>query len=104
MPLPAAQSDHPESGNRLLALMTVATVVCTALIAGFCVLGSWWLLPAVMATILLTAIGVTAALVKVMGDEGGDALPAARPAAEPVVTAPAPALRPARRATAVPGH
>lgn len=58
----------PTSGNSLLAVMAIATVLLTVLIAGFCVVGSWWLLPVLMLTLLGTTSAIVALLIRVMGD------------------------------------
>ena len=65
-------TDTPTSdaGSGLLVAMTVATVLCTLLIAGFSVLATWWLLPILIATLLVTAAGLAVLLVKIMGDDG----------------------------------
>jgi mannose/fructose/N-acetylgalactosamine-specific phosphotransferase system component IIC len=58
----------PASGNALLTTMAVATVLLTLLIAGFCVVASWWLLPLLMIALLGTTCAIVALLVSVMGD------------------------------------
>jgi hypothetical protein len=62
--------DHPAaSGTSILVVMSLATVVLTAAIAGFCAVGAWWLLPVVVLSLLATACGVVAYLFHVMGDD-----------------------------------
>jgi hypothetical protein len=61
-------------GDGLAGLMAGAVVLATAAIAGFCVLGTWWLLPVVLICIIVLAIGVTAALVHLI-DQGEFPLP-----------------------------
>ena len=61
--LPAA------SGTTILVTMAVATAVLTGLIAGFCVLEAWWLLPLSMLTLLGSAGAVVAYFFHVMGDD-----------------------------------
>ena len=58
----------PTSGNALLTIMALATVLLTLLIAGFCVIGSWWLLPLLMLALLGTTSAIVALLIRVMGD------------------------------------
>jgi hypothetical protein len=48
--------------------MAVATVLLTLLIAGFCVVASWWLLPLLMTALLGTTCAIVALLIRVMGD------------------------------------
>jgi len=75
------------NGTLMLIVIATATVVLTASIAAFCVMGSWALLPVMMATLLIAATGVVALLVSVMNDDE----PAADEPAEPA-RAPAPPL------------
>ena len=58
----------PGSGNALLTTMAVATVLLTLLIAGFCVVASWGLLPLLMVALLGTTCAIVALLIRVMGD------------------------------------
>ena len=58
----------PDGGNALLTTMAVATVLLTLLIAGFCVVASWWLLPLIMVALLGTTCAIVALLIRVMGD------------------------------------
>jgi hypothetical protein len=65
--------DQPTaSGTSILVVMSVATVVLTAAIAGFCALEVWWLLPVIVLSLLATAGGVVAYLFHVMGDDDGE--------------------------------
>jgi hypothetical protein len=52
--------------------MSIATVVLTAAIAGFCALEAWWLLPVIVLSLIATAGGVVAYLFHVMGDDEGE--------------------------------
>jgi fatty acid desaturase len=63
------------SGTTILATMSIATALCTALIAGFCVLGAWWLLPVVIVALLGVTGGIVAFLVHAMGEEDGELTP-----------------------------
>jgi hypothetical protein len=54
----------------MLVVMSVATVILTAAIAGFCALQAWWLLPMIVVCLLAAACGIVAFLFRVMGDEG----------------------------------
>jgi hypothetical protein len=65
-PQPAA------SGTSILVVMSVATVVLTAAIAGFCALEVWWLLPVIVLSLVCTAAGVVAYLFRVMGDDDAE--------------------------------
>lgn len=58
------------NGTSLLVMITVATLVCTALIAGYCVLGAWWLLPLVVVAILGVTAAMVAVLMHIMDDDG----------------------------------
>ena len=58
----------PASGTSMLVLMSLATVVLTAAIAGFCALGAWWLLPVIIASLLASAGAIVAFLFHVMDD------------------------------------
>jgi hypothetical protein len=83
----STQFTEPPSrgGDALLALMSGATIVATAGIAGFCVIASWWLLPVVLFAIIGMAVVVTAALARLMseGELPAPRLPE-RAASEPV--------------------
>jgi hypothetical protein len=57
------------SGTTILVAMALATAVLTGLIAGFCVLEAWWLLPIIMLTLLGSAVAVVAYFFHVMGDD-----------------------------------
>ena len=60
-------TDPPaRGGDALLALMAFAVIGGTAAIAGFCVLGSWWLLPVAMLTLIGLGIAVAYSLVHLM--------------------------------------
>jgi hypothetical protein len=72
------------NGTLMLVVIAAATVVLTAVIAGFCVLGSWTLLPVMMLTLLVTAGAIVALLVGVMGDDGPEPAEAHDPAPAPV--------------------
>jgi hypothetical protein len=62
--------DQPAaSGTTILVAMSVATAVLTGLIAGFCVLEAWWLLPLIMLTLVGTAAAVVACFFHVMDDD-----------------------------------
>ena len=72
------------NGTLMLLVIAAATVVLTAVIAGFCVLGSWTLLPVMMLTLLVTAGAIVALLVAVRGDdepEPAETRPPVRPLA-----------------------
>ena len=58
------------NGTLMLVVIATATVILTAVIAGFCVLGSWALLPVIMGTLLATTVGIVALLAHVIGPEG----------------------------------
>ncbi len=65
--------DQPTaSGTSILIVMSVATVVLTAAIAGFCALEVWWLLPVIVLSLLVTTAGVVAYLFHVMADDEGE--------------------------------
>jgi hypothetical protein len=61
--------DQNASGTTILVAMAVATAVLTGLIAGFCVLEAWWLLPLIMLTLVGTAAAVVAYFFHVMSDD-----------------------------------
>ncbi len=63
------------SGTTIMVLMAAMTVVLTALIAGFCVVGAWWMLPLIVLALLASACGVVAYFFHVMGDDEGELLP-----------------------------
>jgi hypothetical protein len=66
-------ADQPTaSGTSVLVVMSVATVVLTAAIAGFCALEAWWLLPVIVLSLLATAGGAVAYMFRVMGDDDGE--------------------------------
>lgn len=68
--------DQPTtSGTTILVLMAAMTAILTGLIAGFCVLGAWWLLPLIMLALLASACGVVGYFFYVMGDDDGELLP-----------------------------
>jgi hypothetical protein len=66
----ARMSEHEpaDSGTSMLVLMSAATVVLTAAIAGFCALEVWWLLPVIVASLLAAAGAIVAYLFRVMDD------------------------------------
>jgi hypothetical protein len=67
---PPMTEDQPAaSGTTILVTMAIATAVLTGLIAGFCVLEAWWLLPLIMLTLLGSAGAVVAYFFHVMGDD-----------------------------------
>ena len=68
-------TENQTSGTTILALMAVMTVVLTALIAGYCVLEAWWLLPLIMLTLLASAIGVVGYFFHVMADDDTELAP-----------------------------
>jgi hypothetical protein len=57
------------TGDSLLALMAVAVLVGSAAIAGLGILGSWWLLPLAVLTVIAFAIAVAYSLMHLMGDD-----------------------------------
>jgi hypothetical protein len=93
MTSPSTFAEAPSrGGDGLVTLMAAAVILATAAIAGFCVLGSWWLLPVVLLCIIVLAIGVTGALIHVI-DQGEFPLPQLPDPAERQPTG-APALSP----------
>ena len=66
---PAPDAPDTQDGTLMLGAIAGATVLLTATIAGFCVLGSWTLLPVMMAVLLVAAAAVVALLVAVMRDD-----------------------------------
>jgi hypothetical protein len=83
-------------GDGLATMMAAAAILATGAIAGFCVLGSWWLLPVVLLWIIVLAIGVAAALVHLI-DHGEFPVPQLPGPAERRPTR-APVLSPGARA------
>jgi Flp pilus assembly protein TadB len=63
------QDQPAASGTTILVTMAIATAVLTGLIAGFCVLEAWWLLPLIMVALLASACGVVAYFFHVMRDD-----------------------------------
>ena len=62
------EDQQAASGTTILVTMAVATAVLTALIAGFCVLQAWWLLPLIVVALLGSACAVVAYFSLGMGD------------------------------------
>jgi hypothetical protein len=69
------------TGEPLLALMAFAVIAGSAAIAALGIFGTWWLLPVAMGTVIVFAIAVAYALMKLMSD--GDVQEAARPEPAP---------------------
>ena len=68
--------DRPSaSGTTILVIMAAMTAIVTALIAGYCVLEAWWLLPVVMLALLASAVGVVGYFFHVMSDDDGELAP-----------------------------
>lgn len=88
-------TDPPaRGGDALLGVMAFAVIAGTAAIAGFCVIGSWWLLPVAMLALIGLAIGVAVALVQLMNEHDLRAPQIPERAPRPAATRAEPAARP----------
>jgi hypothetical protein len=57
-------------GTGFFLVVSIATIVTVALEAAFISIGSWALLPAIMLVLILMALGVVGAAVRLAGDGG----------------------------------
>jgi hypothetical protein len=86
------KTHEPAGGDGLFFIIAFAIVAVVTIEAAFIAFASWWLMSLVLLLVVLAAIGVSAALVRLMTDDTPVALPSRNPAPEPE----APAARPAR--------
>jgi hypothetical protein len=87
-------SHEPAGGDGLLFLISMAIVVVVAVEGLFIAFSSWWLMAAVLLFVICAAIGVSAALVRLIDEDTPVPAPRRAPA-EPVVAArPVPVARP----------
>jgi hypothetical protein len=91
---PKPRTHEPAGGDGLFFIIAFAIVAVVAIESLFIAFSSWWLMSAVLLIVILAAIGVSAALVRLMEDDTPLARPARKPDPEPApVARPVPAAR-----------
>jgi hypothetical protein len=88
---PKPRTHEPAGGDGLFFIIAFAIVAVVTIESLFIAFSSWWLMSAVLMIVILAAVGVSAALVRLMEDDTPIARPARRPGPEPE---PVPAVRP----------
>jgi len=91
-------SREPAGGDGLMFLIAMAIVTVVSVEGLFIAFSSWWLMVLVLLLVICAAIGVSAALVRLIDHDSPMAAPRRTPA-EPVVAA-RPAPRPSPRTVA----
>jgi hypothetical protein len=85
----------------LLLVMSAGIVGITGVIAAMALIGEWWFLAATMATLLASAGGVVAMILRLLA-QASDTVPARRTARRPLATEPTEAATGRRPAATAP--
>jgi hypothetical protein len=88
---PTPSKSEPAGGDGLLFIIAFAIVAVVTVEAAFIAFASWWLMSLVLLFVVITAVGVATALVRLMDDDTPVALPARKPDPAPEVSVARPA-------------